>query len=351
MDSFKRGVSITICTYNGKRNLDKTLDYLAIQKNIDSIPVELIVVDNASTDGTSEFVRTKWLSLQSPIPLVLLQEPRVGKANATKTAFKAAKYNYIVICDDDNWLCDTYVRQVYDLLSAHADIGVLGGRGEPVFEDKKPEWFNAHQTLFATGKQYDESGDVTGKIQSLWGAGMVVRKEAWEKLEHLDYQFLLNEKRDRKGNWGGDDTELCMMIENLGYRMWVENNMVFQHYMPAARMTASYVRSRFYGLGRSRLYFRAYIYCRTHHEMPGKNLRYPLWLDKWVHGMKQYFSLLPEYIFKPGTGMDLKELKYIALKGELYELWRLKNRYNDIFAYIFDVMQKIKALKQTDAGQ
>src|SRR5438309_29057 len=102
MNSSIAGISVIICTYNGKRNLDKTLESIATQENVDSIPVELIVVDNASTDGTFEFVKNKWSALNSFIPLVLLQEPRAGKAFATKTAFEAAKYAFVIICDDDN---------------------------------------------------------------------------------------------------------------------------------------------------------------------------------------------------------------------------------------------------------
>ena len=53
-----KGISIILCTYNGKSRLEPTLRHLALQRH--NIPCELIVVDNASVDGTKEFADTWW---------------------------------------------------------------------------------------------------------------------------------------------------------------------------------------------------------------------------------------------------------------------------------------------------
>lgn len=338
------GVSIVVCTFNGKKNLEPTLRHIADQKGIENIPVELIVVDNASTDGTSDFVRQRWAELASPISMVLLQESRPGKAHASQLAFNQCHYAYILVCDDDNWLCETYVRQAFDIMSANARIGVLGGKGEGIFEDKKPEWFDRYQGVFAVGEQHPENGDVTGKLESLWGAGMVFRKEAWDILVHMNYQFFLNEQRDKKGNWGGDDSELCLMIVLLGYNLQVSHTMTYKHFMPQQRMSAKYLQSRFLGLGRSRLYLQAYIYCMKYEQMPNAHLKYPLWLDRMYHLGKIYLSGWLKYFFVSDEEVSDPYLKFLALKGELYELWKIKGRYKDVFAQIFRFKQRITTM-------
>lgn len=346
MSALEKGVSIVICTYNGKKNLAPTLEHIAAQKNVASIPVELLIIDNASTDNTTAFAQEKWKTLNSSIPLRIIQEPQSGKAYASRKGFNAAKHEFILVCDDDNWLCDSYVQHAYEIMTANPSIGVLGGTGIPVFEKQKPEWFDKYEVVFAVGKQGGGSGDVTDKVNALWGAGMVFRKEAWNKLNELNYRFFLNAQRTGKTNWGGDDSELCEMIRMLGYRIWVEDDLTFKHYMPQNRMTAAYIKSRFYGLGRSRLYLQAYMHCRTHKTMPGQHLNYPLWFDKWIFRTKDYLKQLPNYIFYKDEKLDDEHLKFLALKGEIAELWRIKNKYTDVFSYILGMQEKINLLKK-----
>ena len=49
------GISIVICTYNGVCRLGPTLKAIFSLKIDESIPWELIIIDNASTDNTSQF--------------------------------------------------------------------------------------------------------------------------------------------------------------------------------------------------------------------------------------------------------------------------------------------------------
>lgn len=345
------GVSILICTFNGKKNLSPTLEHLAVQTAIGQVEMELLVVDNASTDGTADFVKQKWESLGAPFPLTLLSEPRAGKGNASVLGYSACKNEIIIVCDDDNWLRQDYVRNAYDIMIAHPNVGVLGGKSEPYFEDKEPVWFKHQQQIFATGEQFPTNGIHTHE-GFLWGAGMVFRKTAWDILKKVNYSFFLNEQRSGKLNWGGDDTELCEMITVLGYDLYYSNTLNLQHYMPAKRMTKEYLESRYFGSGRSRIYMYAYIHCRNSNDMPGKNLKYPLWLDRYIHKTKERLQTMPKMQGKSKAEADPDVLSYIALKGELFELWRIKNGYSAIYEKIFALKQRIAEYKrkQTETG-
>lgn len=336
-----QGVSIVICTYNGKKNLGPTLEHLARQKQISDIKVELLVIDNASTDGTSEFAAKHWQILNSPFDLRIVSEIKPGKGNASVTGFNASTNSFILVCDDDNWLHEDYLRKAYDVMIQNPQIGALGGKGEAVFETTEPNWFKKNEHIFAVGKQFSKSGKQHGY---LWGAGMVFRKEIWDNLTQLEYAFFLNEKREGNLNWGGDDSELCAMVTLMGYDIYYDDALSYQHYIPAKRASTDYLTSRYFGLGRSRIYVQAYDYCKTHHHPPGEHLKYPLWIDRYIHQTKLRLSMLPKVLFKQQEEANPEVLQYIALKGELYELWRIKNGYSDIFKKILAFKKAIENL-------
>lgn len=336
-----KGISIVICTYNGKDKLGPTLEHLATQKGVENLGLEILVVDNASTDGTALFAHEKWTSLRSKFPLQVIAEPRTGKAYASITGFNAARYRFILVCDDDNWLCTDYVLNAYNIMASSEKIGVLGGRGIAVFEGEEPEWFNRHKRMFAVGSQCSKEGDVTGHVDFLWGAGMVFRKEVWTRLQEINYSFFLNETRGGKFNWGGDDVELFEMIRMFDYRIWYNDSMSFQHYIPKGRATYDYLKSRFYGMGRSRVYLQAYDYCITHDVIPGAHLKYPLWLDKWQYQFRIYLKQMWHHIGESKEKVSDDYLKFIALKGELHELWSLKAKYSAVFEKIISVKKLI----------
>lgn len=336
------GVSVLICTYNGKKNLAPTLEHLAAQKGIENFNVELIVIDNASTDGTAEYVQQKWNELSAPYKLTTIPEPRPGKGNASITGYNACNFDIIIVCDDDNWLCESYLKTAFTLMTYHPNIGVLGGKSEAYFEGEKPFWFNEQQHIFAVGEQFPKNGK---NIGFLWGAGMVFRRVAWQKLQQINYTFMLNEQRSGKLNWGGDDTELCEMITVMGYDLWYDNSLCLTHYMPKQRMTVEYLESRYFGLGRARIYLYAYVYCRDNNQIPGSQLKYPFWLDKYLHKSIERIKLLPSILLKSSKQYNKELLFYISLKGELMEIWRIKNGYNAVYEKILQAKKLIAELK------
>ena len=345
MSDVSAGVSIVICTYNGKSKLGATLAHIAAQRGVENILIEVLVIDNGSTDGTREFAKQTWEMLNSEIPLQVIEETRPGKTNASKTGFSASRYNLIILCDDDNWLCEDYVNKAFHIMSANSLVGVLGGRGIAQFESVEPEWFARHMRLFAVGQQSLTQGDVTESIDFFYGAGMVFRKQAWNNLLKIKYSFFLNYEPGGAGNWGGEDIELFEMIRMMGYRVWYDDSLTFKHFMPTGRITYEYLKNKFYGVGRIRLYTRAFLYCAKHNEVPSKHFKYPLWLDRWQYQMRQYIKQWPRYLFQSQTQVSDEYLKFIALKGELHELMLLKENYNRIFEKTLAVKKQLTAVR------
>jgi glycosyltransferase involved in cell wall biosynthesis len=250
------GVSIVICCYNSAFRLPETLKHLTAQEVPASIPWEVIVIDNASTDKTAQVAKSPWAE-DTPVPLKVISEPEIGLINARKRGFSESRYEVVSFVDDDNWVAPNWVRLVSEIMSGNPEVGACGGQIEAVFETDPPFWFNHFKHQFVVGVQGDTKGDVTDTRGHLWGAGITIRKRAWEELLHLGFQPLLT---GRKGNMliSGEDYEICYAFRLAGWRLWYDPELRLRHYMPAIRINWTYLRRLNRGHGITRVGFEPY---------------------------------------------------------------------------------------------
>ena len=97
-------ISVIIPTYNRRHTLSRAIDSVLGQAYQ---AAEIIVVDDGSSDGTSEWLRENFPTLQ------LLQHSNKGVSAARNRGIKAAKTNWIALLDsDDEWLPDKLEKQV-----------------------------------------------------------------------------------------------------------------------------------------------------------------------------------------------------------------------------------------------
>jgi glycosyltransferase involved in cell wall biosynthesis len=230
------GVSIIICCYNGEARLPKTIQHICEQQVASYIPWELIIVDNGSSDRSMEVAMEVWYKNPPRAALRLIHEPNLGLNNARMRGFKEAAYEYMVMCDDDNWLSPNYISNVCRIMSSHPKIGALGANGILEAEIQMPAWF-INSNIFASGPQAPSSGKVLDN--RVYGAGCIIRKSAYQKLLNLGFQSLLT---DRKGNTltSGGDYELCYALAILGYDIWYDERLQFIHHITKERLTFDY---------------------------------------------------------------------------------------------------------------
>jgi glycosyltransferase involved in cell wall biosynthesis len=254
------GVSVIICCHNSAERLPTTLAHLSAQKVPAGLPWEVLVVDNASSDATTEVARQHWPK-EARAPLRVVSEPQPGLTHARQRGFTEARYEIINFIDDDNWVCPEWVATVSDLMTAHADVGACGGIGEAVRETDLPWWFEKFQGHFAVGPQSADAGDVTWTRGYLWGAGLAVRKAAWSQLIEKGFHSLLTDRQGTSLSAGGD-TELCFALRSAGWRLWYEPRLRFKHLLPAERLRWSYLRGLHRGFGAAEAVLDAYQFAR-----------------------------------------------------------------------------------------
>jgi len=227
------GFSIVLCTYNGKSRLQATMAHLAALQIPTHHAIELLIVDNASTDGTAPFAKSVWNELNAPFTLRLLTENRSGKGYAIETGYDAAFYSYILTVDDDNWLCSDYLERATEILNLDAEIGILQGLSEGAFESPVPDWAEKMKQCFVIGSPVQMPGYFPEKNFYVWGAGMVIKKNGWADLRKRGFAFLTSKI---PGKAAGEDNETALGFLLLGKKIYYSDKLKYKHYMPKDRI-------------------------------------------------------------------------------------------------------------------
>jgi glycosyltransferase involved in cell wall biosynthesis len=321
------GISVVICCYNSAQRLPETLRHLAAQDHTDDILWEVVVIDNASTDETAHIAAELW-SRRNSIPLRVIHEPQQGLSYARRRGFLEATYPLVSFIDDDNWVSPEWVKTVAEIMSAHPDVGACGGASEAMPEISPPSWFDYCQDAYAVGQQAERSADVTWTRGFLWGAGLSIRKQAWQQLIDKGFLPLLS---DRQGSSLAScgDYELCLALRLMGWRLWYEPNLKFYHYIPATRLTWSYIRRLKRGFGAGSAGLDPYFFLqKTNYLGISKRLQ-GLWVIRFsivLAKLLRYPHLLILSLFYPLEG-NLNLLSVEILLGRLSELWRRRKFY------------------------
>lgn len=196
------GLSIVIVAYNRKDALLRTLAHLRDHEPAAS--AEVVVVDNASSDGTAKEVRRRFPGVR----LIELNE-NTGVA-AFNRGVEAAPGETVLILDDDSWPDPTALALALELLAERPDVaGVAlhprhpdGGRSEWPFARRVHEACDAWPVM---------------------GCGNLVRKDAWQRAGgYCEGYFLYR-----------NDTDLALSLAAIG-RVWFDPCWVVWHDSPAA---------------------------------------------------------------------------------------------------------------------
>lgn len=253
------GVSVIVSCYNSQKRIEKTLEYLFNQKTVSELNWEIIVVDNNSSDKTAAVAnKIEEKYNKKNVHFKIVYEPVSGLNNARRCGVESSIYNIVLFCDDDNWLNQNYVNDVFAIMSQNEEIGIVGGRGDAIFETNEPEWFKKHEHGYAVHCFGDGIVDLTNTRQYVYGAGMAIRKGLFSKI-YRDFKFITIDRKGRKLTSGGD-AEICMYVKLLGKKIIFSSSLQFFHYMPKERLEWKYCRRLFNSFGESVLQLFPYDY-------------------------------------------------------------------------------------------
>lgn len=135
-------VSVIIPTHNRAQSLSRALDSVLVQEGQGQrFDLEVLVIDDASTDDTSEMMRR-----YPGVRHIRLSE-NAGTSGARNAGLKEATGQYVAFLDDDDvWLPWKLRRQVA-LLEARPDVGLVYGQEIKVYDSDVSLWPDARDAL------------------------------------------------------------------------------------------------------------------------------------------------------------------------------------------------------------
>lgn len=203
-------VSIIILSYNTKELLASCL--ASIQRNLTTVEYEIIVVDNASNDGSVAMISKEF----SKVKLIKNSE-NAGFAKGVNIGAKEAKGKYLLFLNSDTEMLDNHIEQMVDLFRQHERIGVIGGmllNPNGTMQRSYGKFYTlAHILLMLiVGDKGELLGQkaVAGKKDWVSGGFMMIRRELFEKLDGFDEAFFMYV----------EDMELCYRVKKKGYTVY-----------------------------------------------------------------------------------------------------------------------------------
>ncbi|MBC7887154.1 MAG: glycosyltransferase family 2 protein [Ferruginibacter sp.] len=257
-----KGFSIVICCYNSQNKIIETLEHIALLE-AENILLEVLVIDNGSNDLTK--IKADEFLKNTVINYTILEEPKIGKANALMLGCDSARYDKMIVCDDDVLLNSDYLVVADKIYSDHPGIGILGGRGKLKTGIQTPDWFDIYGPAFAIGRQWGCSGDITSQKGYIWGAGSIINKKAWADIKNNGFTIFYTGLKAGNRAMAGEDAELGVWVVDAGYQLYYLEELVYIHNISIDRINWSYLLQLQIGFSRSQVYLnflKAILDCR-----------------------------------------------------------------------------------------
>ncbi|MBS0268678.1 MAG: glycosyltransferase family 2 protein [Proteobacteria bacterium] len=242
------GISVIICAHDSAERIRPTIDALARCRA--NFPVEIIVVDNNSTDGTAGHAKEAWDACGNDrFAFSIVDEPQAGLAYARRAGVRAASFGIVVFCDDDNWLAEDYLMHAMRIMR-DPKVGAAGGCSTPGNPENLPSWFYTFSWGFAVGvplsriAQLPDEPEAATSVDALWGAGLVTRRDIIKYLYKLPGFPALS---GRKGAelLSGEDLEISACLLGAGYKLLFSESLRFKHDIAPKRLTTAYAKRLF----------------------------------------------------------------------------------------------------------
>lgn len=240
MDSIEPGaaapkLSIIVVSYNTR---EMTLDCLRSVAAETRVPHEVIVVDNASSDGSAEAIAAAF----PDIPL-MAETVNHGFAKANNLAAVHARGEYLLLLNPDTVVLDGAIDRLMAFAEAQPQAMIWGGR--TLYGDRSLNptscwrrmtlWGVVSQalglnSLFRSSPVFNPEAyggwarDSEREVDIVTGCFLLIRREFWNRLGGFDLSYVMY----------GEEADLCLRARSLGARPRMTPDAVIVHYAGAS---------------------------------------------------------------------------------------------------------------------
>lgn len=230
-------LSVIIISYNTKQLTADAIHSVLAQKDID--PVEIIVVDNNSSDGSVAFLKEKFKSKIT----VIAQSTNHGFSQANNVGISTATGKYLLLLNSDTVTLPGALHQLLIAADSNPQYGILSPRllnpnhtyqpqgGQlPTLLNIAAWWLWPLPGVFPGIEPYQNSIDPSRGSERImetgWvgGTAMLLRREVVEKIGILDERIFMY----------AEDVDYCLRSRNAGFRIGIVSTASVMHYGSAS---------------------------------------------------------------------------------------------------------------------
>jgi GT2 family glycosyltransferase len=223
-------VSILVVTY---RCRDAARGCLASLRETVAVPHEVVVLDNASQDGTVEMVREEF-----PDARLIASEENLGFAVGCNRAAEEARGKYVLLLNPDTVVHEGAVGALLDFARAHPEHGLVGGRTlDPDGSVNPGSCWGAPSlwslfcfatllsSAFKRTRLFDPESlgawqrDTVREVDIVTGCLLLAPRTLWQELGGFDARFFMY----------GEDADLSLRAAQLGYGPAITPDAVVTH--------------------------------------------------------------------------------------------------------------------------
>jgi GT2 family glycosyltransferase len=260
--------SLIIPTYNRWASLERLLISIERLETLPSMQIEILVVDNGSTDGTENFLANETTKSRK-FSIHVLRERQKGKASALNLGLGTATGDILLVLDDDIVVdsqlltkhLECYQHTIYDAVQGRVLPGV-DVDGKPADRDRLREYNIPHVDY---GEEFCE-------IRGVTGTNMSFKRRVFERVGFFD-------SRLGPGAAGfSEDSEYSIRIRKAGFKIGYAPHAIVYHELNPDRYGRTYNRIVEYRKGLSRsIYRRDSIVFRVAPNLVANIMRYGLY--------------------------------------------------------------------------
>jgi len=222
-------LSIIIVNWNSKDFLEGCLK--SIRDHVPAEEAQVIVVDNASSDGSADMVRQRF-----PEYKMIDSGGNIGFGKANNLALRLCDTPHVLFLNPDTVVLPGAISKMIAFMNQNADVGAVGCR--MVFEDGEPlplpfQWLRTPVTeLFVLffgsfgfltrlkGIFPYQDPDKSGYVMKLYGGCLMVRKDVLDRVGYFDERFFMY----------CEDVELCQRIYRGGWKIYYMSDAEIIHH-------------------------------------------------------------------------------------------------------------------------
>ncbi|MFC1728893.1 glycosyltransferase [candidate division KSB1 bacterium] len=278
-------VSVIIVSYNVRYFLELAIH--SVMRSLTDLSHEIIVVDNASSDGSVEMVRDKF-----PGVSLIVNRENTGFACANNRALEKAQGKYIFLVNPDTVIGEDTISTLLQGFDRSPDTGMIGCRilnpdGSLQLSCRRSfptPWvaftrLSGLSLLFPGSRLFGRynltylNPDEPAEIDALSGSFMAVRREVIETVGKLDERFFMY----------GEDLDWCYRIKKYGWKIVYDPAVSIIHFKGESARQNS--------MDSLKYFYEAMLLFTEKHFQPDHS-SVPLWLLKTAIRVRERFGVL-----------------------------------------------------------